>query len=81
MGRFDGVLICTDLDGTLYRNDKTISEENKSAIEYFKREGGKFPFITGRWPYYSVDAFNAVRPNAPFGCIHGGGIYDGEAQK
>ena len=81
MGRFDGVLICTDLDGTLYRNDKTISEENKSAIEYFKREGGKFTFITGRLPYYSVDAFNAVRPNTPYGCINGGGIYDGENGK
>ena len=41
MGIFDGILICTDLDGTLYRNDKSISEENKEAIEFFKREGGK----------------------------------------
>ena len=44
MGKFDGILICTDLDGTLYKNDKTISEENKEAIEYFKREGGYFTF-------------------------------------
>jgi hydroxymethylpyrimidine pyrophosphatase-like HAD family hydrolase len=28
-------LICTDLDGTLYRNDKSISLENQEAIEYF----------------------------------------------
>ena len=81
MGRFDGILICTDLDGTLYRNDKTISEENKAAIEYFKREGGKFTFITGRMPYYSIDAFNAARPNVPYGCINGAGIYDGENEK
>ena len=81
MGKFDGILICTDLDGTLYKNDKTISEENKAAIEYFKREGGKFTFVTGRLPYYSVDAYNAVRPNAPFGCINGGGIYNGESRE
>ena len=78
MGKFDGILICTDLDGTLYRKDKTISEENKEAIEYFKREGGYFTFVTGRMPYYSQDAYNAASPNVAFGCINGGGLYDGE---
>lgn len=78
MGKFDGILFCTDLDGTLYRNDKTISSENRKAIEYFKREGGYFTFITGRLPYYSSDAYSAIRPNAPYGCINGGGVYDGE---
>ena len=81
MGKFDGILICTDLDGTLYKNDKTISRENKEAIEYFKREGGYFTFITGRMPYYSLAAYNAVNPNVPFGCVNGGGVYDGEAKK
>jgi Cof subfamily protein (haloacid dehalogenase superfamily) len=81
MGKFDGILICTDLDGTLYRNDKTISAENKEAIEYFKREGGYFTFITGRMPYYSLAAYNAVNPNVPFGCVNSGGVYDGVAQK
>ena len=77
MGKFDGILICTDLDGTLYKNDKTISAENREAIEYFKREGGYFTFITGRMPYYAQNAYNAVNPNVPFGCINGGGLYDG----
>ena len=36
MGKFDGMLICTDLDGTLLRNDKTISDENKKAIDLTK---------------------------------------------
>ncbi len=77
MGKFDGVLICTDLDGTLLRTDKTISDENREKIEYFKREGGYFTFITGRLPYYSTDAYLAVRPNAPYGCVNGGALYDG----
>ena len=77
VGKFDGILICTDLDGTLYRNDKSISPENKAAIEYFKAEGGAFTFITGRMPYYSTDAYEKVRPNVPFGCINGGGLFDG----
>lgn len=80
MNKFSGILICTDLDGTLYRNDKTISPENKRAIEYFKSNGGLFTFVTGRLPYYSRDAYNAVSPNAPFGCINGGGVYDGEKE-
>lgn len=81
MGKFDGILICTDLDGTLYKNDKTISEENKEAIEYFKREGGYFTFITGRMPYYSIDAYNTANPNVPYGCVNGGGIYDGREHR
>lgn len=76
MGRFNGILICTDLDGTLLRNDKTISPENLSAIEYFKQEGGIFTFITGRMPFFVSDVYNSIKPNAPFGCINGGGLYD-----
>ncbi len=81
MGKFDGFLICTDLDGTLYRNDKTISQENREAIAYFKREGGYFTFITGRMPYYSMEAYRVVEPNVPFGCVNGGGVYDGQTGK
>ncbi len=76
MKKFEGVLICTDLDGTLLRNDKTISRKNLEAIEYFKSEGGLFTFITGRLPCFSGKICEAIHPNAPFGCINGGGIYD-----
>ena len=77
MGKFDGILICTDLDGTLLKNDKTISEENLKAIEYFKNEGGLFTFVTGRDASTVGDMYNAVKPNVPFGCMNGGGVYDG----
>ena len=76
MGKFEGVLICTDLDGTLLRDDKTISEENIEAIEYFKSEGGYFTFVTGRMPFFVSYASEKVKPNAPFGCINGGGLFD-----
>ena len=81
MGKFDGLLICTDLDGTLLGSDRKISKENIEAIEYFKSEGGLFTFITGRMPCLVDDIYNAIKPNAPFGCINGGGIYDGIAKK
>ena len=79
MGKFNGILLCTDLDGTLYRKDKTVSQENRDAIEYFKQEGGLFTFITGRLPYYAQDAYRAAQPSVPFGCVNGGGVYDGVA--
>lgn len=81
MGKFDGILICTDLDGTLFKNDKSISNENLEAMEYFKSEGGKFTFITGRMPFFVTEAYQAVKPNAPFGCVNGGGLYDGSCGK
>ena len=78
MKKFEGILICTDLDGTLLRNDKTISKENKEAIEYFKSEGGRFTFITGRVPSSALPIYEAVHPNAPIGCFNGAGVYDYE---
>ena len=81
MGKFDGILLCTDLDGTLLRKDKSVSDENIKAIEYFKAEGGYFTFITGRMPYTSAKIYETVKPNVPIGCINGGGVFDFEKDK
>lgn len=81
MGKFDGILLCSDLDGTLLRNDKTISQENKDAIAYFQKEGGKFTFITGRMPYTVEEIYHEASPNCAFGCINGGGVYDWQKQE
>ena len=81
MKKFEGMLFCTDLDGTLYRDDKTLSRENREAIDYFKAEGGRFTFITGRVPATSREIYRAIRPNAPYGCINGAAIYDGEKEE
>lgn len=76
MGKFEGYLFCTDLDGTLFADDKTVSRENLDAIESFKAEGGRFTFITGRVPLTARGVAELVRPNAPIGCLNGGGMYD-----
>lgn len=80
MKKFDGILFCTDLDGTLLRNDKSISKENLEAIAHFQEEGGLFTFVTGRMPFTSYDLYQIVKPNAPIGCINGGGVYDYNTQ-
>lgn len=76
MKKFDGILMCTDLDGTLLKGDKTISKENRAAIQYFQEEGGLFTFVTGRMPFCVDNILKMVMPNCPFGCINGGGIFD-----
>lgn len=78
MKRFEGVLLCSDLDGTLFRADKSVSSENLDAIRRFKEGGGRFTFITGRVPTAARGVYETVRPNAPIGCFNGGGIYDFE---
>ena len=79
--KFKDILLCTDLDGTLYNSDRRLSEENRQAIEYFKKEGGIFTFITGRVPLTAASVYNDIKPNAPYGCINGAGIYDGGSKR
>lgn len=81
MKRFEGILMCTDLDGTLLCEDGSVSKENLDAIAYFQQEGGLFTFITGRMPYFAASIYERIKPNAPFGCINGGGIYDGQRKE
>ena len=65
MGKFDGYLICSDFDGTIYVNGK-ISKENIEAIEYFQSEGGYFTFASGRnYEMFTEGAASVITPNAP----------------
>ena len=76
MGKFDGVLMVSDLDATLLTNDKRISPKNREAIQRFEAEGGAFTYITGRMPLGARTILDQLTPNVPIGCINGGGIFD-----
>ncbi len=76
MGKFDGILLCTDLDGTLLDDKNCVSKENIKAIEYFKSNGGKFTFTTGRVPHGARLIAEYIQPNLPIVVFNGAGIYD-----
>ena len=48
MGKFDGLLLASDFDDTLYSWELRIPERNLEAIRYFIRQGGYFTVSTGR---------------------------------
>lgn len=76
MGRFDKVLLCTDLDGTLLNSKGELSEQNRKAIQYFQSEGGKFCISTGRLANHLLKFFEREEFNCPTICCNGACIYD-----
>lgn len=82
MGKYDGVLICSDLDGTICNSKGEISKENTDAIDYFIKNGGKFSLSTGRSPQY-VKALEekGIYCNAPIIALNGAMIYDIQNEK
>ena len=83
MGKFDGILIVTDIDGTFLGNKSRKVPENFEAIEYFKANGGVFTFASGRL-HYSIDRVipNPEKvANAPFILANGSCLYDFSLRK
>jgi len=84
MGRYDNILIVSDIDNTfLAHGGVKIPERNLKAIEYFKQEGGRFTFSTGR----AIETLIASIPNAknianaPAIMANGAYFYDFEAER
>ena len=77
-GKFSDYLLVSDMDATLLDDNHTISEENRQAIDYFIKNGGRFTVATGRM----VEAVRAYMPNlhinAPAVLHNGAKIYDYE---
>lgn len=76
MGKFDGILLVSDLDGTLLDDQKQVPQANLEAIRYFQREGGIFSLATGRTYETSRVFYRMAEANAPIVCFNGSALYD-----
>lgn len=78
MGKFTGIILVSDFDGTFYGGVKESREKNVAEVERFKSGGGLFTFATGR-DYHSL---LAIEPNfkeitnAPVIMANGARLYD-----
>lgn len=75
MGKFNGVLIASDYDGTLADSRGNIGDDVREALSYFCAEGGFFTVCTGR----TKQGFHAWSPeliNAPVLLANGSMAYD-----
>ena len=76
MGKFDGFLICSDVDSTLTYEAGKVSDENAKAIKYFQDEGGLFTLATGRAPSFLEHFKGQIDINAPIVSFNGTLLYD-----
>lgn len=76
MNKFDGYLILSDMDGTLLGDDREISRQNREAVAYFTRNGGRFAVATGRSKAGMEYFVRDVAINAPCVICNGAVVYD-----
>lgn len=62
MGKFDGLLLCSDWDGTL-RTANGLLDSDLSAIKYFQEHGGLFTICSGRPIDFLEEYYDRVLPN------------------
>ncbi len=75
MGRFDGYLICSDIDGT-FASGIEVPPRNLEAIRRFQSQGGMFTLVTGRQAGYEAEF--PLRLNCLMVTENGARIYDPE---
>ncbi len=75
MGKFSGILLCTDFDNSLVHELK-ILKENTDAISYFQQNGGLFTVISGRSQEVLTRLDGSALPNTYLGLFNGTVIYD-----
>lgn len=80
MGKFDGMLLVSDMDATLLNSEGRISDKNREAIEYFISEGGRFTVASGRMVPAVRAYFNQMTINAPAILHNGAKLYDYETE-
>lgn len=72
----NGLLLVTDMDGTMLTTDKHISNENIAAIRAFQKAGGRFSIATGRSIPSLEHYVHLLQIDTPVILYNGGAIYD-----
>jgi len=70
------MLIATDLDGTLLRRDKTISQFTASVLERLAAADIQVVLVTGRPIRWLAHVYDQLRTPVPAVCANGAVIYD-----
>ncbi len=78
MGKFDNIIIVSDIDFTFLGKDRQLVPRNLEAVEYFKKDGGTFTLATGRESYMIKPAIPEVESiiNAPIIGCNGAYLYN-----
>ena len=79
--KYDGIVIYSDLDGTLLNDKRMISEENIDAISHFVSHGGSFAVATGRMERTTLIKFPQLSFNAPGIFFNGALVFDINTQE
>lgn len=85
MRKFNGLLLVSDFDNTLVYTEEAlqkcvdmppVSDENRTAIEYFMANGGIFSVATGRAKPAFETVVDGIPMNGPTVLFNGAAIYD-----
>lgn len=74
--KYDGIVIFSDLDGTLLDDNRNLSRENFDAVAKFVSQGGKFGVATGRMEKTTLHNFPDLAINIPSIFFNGALVYD-----
>jgi Cof subfamily protein (haloacid dehalogenase superfamily) len=69
-------LVATDLDGTVVRSDRTISDRTVAAFARVERAGAMLVLVTGRPPRWMAPVADAVGHRGVAICANGAIVYD-----
>lgn len=74
--KYNGIVIISDLDGTLLNSERELDSENLEAIRGFIAGGGLFGVATGRMERTTLMRFPELPVNIPSVFYNGALIYD-----
>lgn len=74
--KYQGIMIVSDMDGTLISGGNTVTQKDAEAIKHFIKEGGIFTIASGRIGESIRLHTSEFKLNAPAICSNGSSCYD-----